>query len=129
MKNLLIVQGPNLNLLGEREPEVYGSEPLEKLNESIEKFASEMGLQVKCFQSNHEGALIDFIHEQRNWAHGIVINPGALTHYSYAVRDSITAVNLPSIEVHLSDVRQREEFPGRPVYSNVGSLSGEYDGR
>ncbi len=69
MKNLLIVQGPNLNLLGEREPEVYGSESLEELNESIEKFASEMGLQVKCFQSNHEGALIDFIHEKRNWAH------------------------------------------------------------
>ncbi len=119
MKNLLIVHGPNLNLLGEREPEVYGNESLKELNESIEKFASKMGLQVKCFQSNHEGALIDFIHEQRNWTHGIVINPGALTHYSYALRDSLTAVNLPVIEVHLSDINQREEFRKTSVIKDV----------
>ncbi|MCH8874385.1 type II 3-dehydroquinate dehydratase [candidate division KSB1 bacterium] len=119
MKNLLIVHGPNLNLLGEREPEVYGKESLKELNESIDDFAEKMGLRVKCFQSNHEGALIDFIHEQRNWAHGIVINPGALTHYSYALRDSIAAVNLPSIEVHLSDVNQREEFRKSSVIKDV----------
>ena len=119
MKNLLIVHGPNLNLLSEREPEVYGNESLKDLNGSVEKFASKMGLGVKCFQSNHEGALIDFIHEHRNWAHGIVINPGALTHYSYALRDSIAAVNLPSIEVHLSNVNQREEFRKISVIKDV----------
>jgi len=119
MKNLLIVHGPNLNLLGEREPEIYGNDSLQTLNASIESFAGKMGLQVKSFQSNHEGALIDFIHEQRNWAEGIVINPGALTHYSYALRDSIAAVNLPSIEVHLSDVNQREEFRKISVIKDV----------
>jgi len=119
MKNLLIVHGPNLNLLGEREPEIYGNDSLKTLNASIESFAGKMGLQVKSFQSNHEGALIDFIHEQRNWAEGIVINPGALTHYSYALRDSIAAVNLPSIEVHLSDVNQREEFRKISVIKDV----------
>ena len=119
MKNLLIVHGPNLNLLGEREPQIYGNDSLKTLNASIESFAEKMGLQVKSFQSNHEGALIDFIHEQRNWAEAIVINPGALTHYSYALRDSIAAVNLPSIEVHLSDVNQREEFRKISVIRDV----------
>jgi len=119
MKNLLIVHGPNLNLLGERELEVYGKETLKDLNWSIEIFAEKMGLLVKCFQSNHEGALIDFIHEHRNWAHGIVINPGALTHYSYALRDSIAAVNLAAIEVHLSDINQREKFRKISVIKNV----------
>jgi len=119
MKNLLIVHGPNLNLLGEREPQIYGNDSLKTLNASIESFAEKMGLQVKSFQSNHEGALIDFIHEQRNWAEAIVINPGALTHYSYALRDSIAAVNLPSIEVHLSDVNQREEFRKISVIKDV----------
>lgn len=119
MKNLLIVHGPNLNLLGEREPQIYGNDSLKTLNASIESFAEKMGMQVKSFQSNHEGALIDFIHEQRNWAEAIVINPGALTHYSYALRDSIAAVNLPSIEVHLSDVNQREEFRKISVIKDV----------
>lgn len=119
MKNLLIVHGPNLNLLGERETEIYGNDSLQALNESIERFSKKMALHVKCFQSNHEGALIDFIHENRNWGHGIVINPGALTHYSYALRDSITAVNLPSIEVHLSNVNQREDFRKISVIKDV----------
>jgi len=105
--------------LGEREPEVYGNKSLEELNESIDVFAEKMSLKLKCFQSNHEGALIDFIHEQRKWAHGLVINPGALTHYSYALRDAIAAVNLPSVEVHLSDVNQREEFRKSSVIKDV----------
>ncbi len=119
MKNLLIIHGPNLNLLGEREPKVYGNESLQNLNESIEHFAQKMGLQIRWLQSNHEGALIDFIHENRSWAHGIVINPGALTHYSYALLDSITAVNLPTIEVHLSDINKREEFRKISVIKDV----------
>lgn len=119
MTNLLIVHGPNLNLLGEREPEIYGKMSLKELNESIEKFAAAMKLQTKCFQSNHEGDLIDFIHKNRNWADGIVINPGALTHYSYALRDALAGVNLPAIEVHLSQIYHREEFRKHSVIEDV----------
>ncbi len=110
MKRILIVHGPNLNLLGEREPEVYGKMTLPELNQQLEVFAARCQAEAVCFQSNHEGALIDFLHEQRQHAAAVVINPGALTHYSYALRDAITAVNLPSVEVHLSDIHAREEF-------------------
>jgi 3-dehydroquinate dehydratase II len=110
MLNLLVIHGPNLNLLGEREPEIYGSLTLDDVNEKIRTLAKDLDITVKIYQSNHEGNLVDFIHEHRKWAHGIVINPGALTHYSYSLRDAIAGVQLPAVEVHLSDIYNREEF-------------------
>ena len=110
MKLVLVINGPNLNLLGEREPEVYGSMTLANLCERIEKEASHLDLKVEFFQSNHEGAIIDFLHEKRKQAAAVIINPGAYTHYSYAIRDAIAAIDLPCIEVHLSDVHNREDF-------------------
>ena len=127
MKNILIVHGPNLNLLGEREPELYGTMTLDDMNSAICSFAEGMHLRTRCFQSNSEGALIDFVHEQRAWAHGIVINPGALTHYSYALRDAISGVNIPTVEVHLSDIEKREAFRKHSVIKEVAI--GQFKGR
>lgn len=104
----LILHGPNLNLLGEREPEVYGSMTLPELNEKVKSFAE--GHEVRIFQSNSEGRLIDLLHENRKWANGIVFNPGAYTHYSYALRDAVASTCVPTVEVHLSDIHKREEF-------------------
>jgi 3-dehydroquinate dehydratase-2 len=119
MDKIIVVHGPNLNLLGEREPEVYGTQTLKELNLQIEQFAHQMHIEVRAFQSNHEGGIIDFIHENRKWAQGIVINPGALTHYSYALRDALASVNLPAVEVHLSDIYKREEFRRHSVIKEV----------
>lgn len=116
---LLIVHGPNLNLLGEREPEIYGSMTLADINREIEDHARENACEPRIFQSNGEGELIDFIHQNRQWADGIIINPGAYTHYSYAIRDAIAAVALPAYEVHLSDIHQREEFRRISVIRDV----------
>ncbi|UCE05487.1 MAG: type II 3-dehydroquinate dehydratase [bacterium] len=110
MINILIIHGPNLNLLGEREPEVYGSTTLDELNQILLQKAQEWQVELKFFQSNTDGKIIDFIHENRHWTTGILINPGALTHYSYSLRDAIAAVSKPTVEVHLSDIHKREPF-------------------
>jgi 3-dehydroquinate dehydratase II len=116
---ILVLHGPNLNLLGEREPEVYGSMTLAQLNTKLRQEAKKKKITLKTYQSNHEGDLIDQIHAQRKWADAIVINPGAYTHYSYALRDAISSVNKPTIEVHLSDIHAREDFRKISVISPV----------
>lgn len=110
MKNILVLHGPNLNLLGEREVGVYGTMTLVKINNQLLTHAKTKGVKLWIFQSNSEGGLIDLIHKHRKWADGIVFNPAAYTHYSYALRDAIAAVGVPTIEVHLSNIKKRESF-------------------
>ena len=119
MIKILIIHGPNLNLLGEREPEVYGTTTLEQLNQMLAKKAKDWGVELKFFQNNSDGKIIDFIHEHRKWTDGIIINPGALTHYSYSLRDAIASVSKPAIEVHLSDIYKREPFRRISVIKDV----------
>ena len=109
-KRALVLHGPNLNLLGEREPAVYGRATLAQVNSLIRAEAARLGIALRIFQRNGEGELIDLIHRNRRWARGILINPGAYTHYSYALRDALAAVALPAVEVHLSDIRKREAW-------------------
>ena len=117
--NILVINGPNLNLLGFREPSVYGKNTLNELMNTLEKKVIDLKHNIKIFQSNHEGELIDIIHDQKVWADGILINPAALTHYSYAIRDAIKAVKIPTIEVHISDINKREDFRKKSVISEV----------
>ena len=126
MFKILLMHGPNLNLLGWREPTIYGAMSFDEINARMKRVAEENDAELRVFQSNSEGALIDSIHEAANWADGIVINPGAYSHYSYAVRDALAAVRLPAIEVHLSNIFAREEFRSRSVISPVvtGCISG-----
>lgn len=110
MKDILVINGPNLNMLGVREPEIYGGETYEVLVALIEEWAAELDCQVECFQSNHEGEIIDEIQEALGQFDGIIINPAAYTHTSIAILDALKAVGLPAVEVHISDITTREDF-------------------
>jgi len=116
---ILVINGPNLNLLGTRKPEIYGTETLEDMMDWVQNSQEAKHHTFKFFQSNHEGKIIDVLQKNRQWANGIIINPGAFTHYSYAIRDAIEAINIPTVEVHLSDIHQREEFRRISVISPV----------
>ena len=116
---IIIVNGPNLNLLGEREPEIYGSETLNQINEWIKNHDVCQGIDLEFFQSNSEGAIIDFLHSKRNEVNHLVINPGALTHYSYALRDAIVGTEMKAVEVHLSDIHDRENFRKISVIKSI----------
>jgi 3-dehydroquinate dehydratase-2 len=123
---ILLVNGPNLNLLGEREPDVYGRTTLREIEEMVRHACAGWKVEVLAFQSNHEGALVDFIQEHRKRARGLIVNPGALTHVSYALHDCLKAVDLPAIEVHLSNLHAREEFRRTSVVAPAcrGQISG-----
>jgi 3-dehydroquinate dehydratase-2 len=126
MGKILIIHGPNLNLLGEREPNVYGDQSYDALNERIVSYAKVFGYECEVFQSNHEGAIIDRLHQARLDSVGVVLNAGAYTHYSYAIRDAIATIKVPVVEVHISNVHAREEFRQHSVISEVckGTIAG-----
>lgn len=117
--NILVINGPNLNLLGEREIDLYGSDSLEELTMWLENAPECLDHQFKFYQSNHEGEIIDILHDERHWTQGIIINPGALSHYSYAIMDAIKAVEIPTIEVHFTDINNRENFRKKSVIAPI----------
>jgi len=117
--NILVINGPNLNLLGERHPEIYGQDTLDDLMDWLKNTSEGLKQDFKFYQSNHEGGIIDCIHDNRQWSDGIILNAGAFTHYSYAIRDAIEAVGTDTIEVHISDIKNREEFRKKSVLEDV----------
>ena len=121
MYSMCVLHGPNINLLGIREPDIYGQDTFDEMNRKIKERAKALDVEVRIFQSNSEGEMIDIIHESLKWAEAIIINPGAYTHYSYAIRDALSAVRLPTIEVHLTNVHSREEFRHHSVISPIAS--------
>ncbi len=125
-QRILVIHGPNLNLLGSREPDIYGTTTLEEINGDLSSAAKEWGAEVEFFQSNYEGALVDRIQESQSWADGILINPGGLTHTSVTLRDALVATELPIVEVHLSNIFAREEFRQNSFVSPIaiGVISG-----
>ncbi len=125
-QRILVIHGPNLNLLGSREPDIYGNTSLEEINGDLSSAAKEWGAEVEFFQSNYEGALVDRIQESQSWADGILINPGGLTHTSVILRDALAATELPIVEVHLSNIFAREEFRRNSFVSPIalGVVSG-----
>jgi len=123
---ILVLHGPNLNLLGKREPAVYGRLTLEQINRKLEELAAELGVELTCRQSNHEGELIDILHSAAAAVDAVVFNPGAYTHYSYALRDAVAAIGVPTVEVHLSNIHAREDFRKQSVIAPAaaGQISG-----
>jgi len=119
MTLVLVLHGPNLNLLGQREPGVYGNLTLEEINQKLTALGRELKIEVRCNQSNHEGSLVDALHEGQAWANGVILNAGAYTHTSIALRDAIAAIDIPVVEVHLSNVYAREEFRQTSMISGV----------
>ena len=117
--NILVINGPNLNLLGTRNPEIYCEETLDELMLWLQNSTESLNHKFKIYQTNHEGEIIDILHDERHWASGILINAGAYSHYSYAIRDAIEAINIPTIEVHVSDTNKREDFRQKSVLSSV----------
>ena len=119
MHNILLINGPNLNVLGEREPDIYGKESLEELMLWLETSSESVNIKFKFYQSNHEGEIIDTLQDERQWCDGIIINPGAFSHYSYAIRDAISSININTVEVHMTDIHNREDFRQLSVISPV----------
>ena len=124
--NILVIHGPNLNLLGKRQPEIYGTQTLDNINQDLIQIAQKQGVALKVFQSNEEGEIVSEIGNNIDWANGILINPAAYTHTSIAIRDALSAINLPVIEIHLSNIYEREDFRHHSYVSPiaVGVISG-----
>lgn len=121
--NILIINGPNINLLGQRETEIYGKESYKDLVKKINKYAKNMNIKTKIYQTNHEGKIIDFLQKNHHKYQGLIINPGAYTHYSYAIRDCLAGIKEKKVEVHLSDINKREDFRKISVIGDVVDLS------